>query len=91
VDRTNPAPHHLTLPGSCDAAGLRSAVAGLCAGFGTVTQIDILTMAEAEKRQALCLLRLESAEQERTLMETLGLTRFGEDLLVIVDMEPKSG
>lgn len=90
MERTNLSQRHLTLPGSCDAAGLRSAVGRLCAEFGKVTQIDILTMAEAEKRQALCLLRLESAEQERILMEALGLTRFGEDLLVIVDMEPKS-
>ena len=87
MDRTDLCAHHLTLPGSRDAAGLRSAVSRLCAGFGKVTQIDILTMAEAEKRQALCLLRLESAEQERILMEALGLTRFGEDLLVIVDLE----
>jgi hypothetical protein len=72
---------------SCgDAASLRSAVSGLCAEFGKVTRIDVLTMAEAEKRRALCFLRLESEAQERQLMTSLGVSRFGNDLLVIVDL-----
>jgi len=71
-----------------DAASLRSAVGALCAEFGKLTHIDILTMAEAEQRRALCFLRLESAAQERTLMTTLGVPRFGEDLLVVVDLQP---
>ncbi len=76
----------LSLPGCGDAASLRSAVREICAEFGKVTQFDILTVAEAEKRQALCLLRLESAAQERQLMTACGVPRFGEDLLVIVDL-----
>jgi hypothetical protein len=74
------------LAGCGDAASLRSAVSELCAEFGKVTRIDILTMSEAEKRQALCFLRLESAAQERQLMTNLGASRFGDDLLVIVDL-----
>jgi hypothetical protein len=58
----------------------------LCTEFGKVTRIDIFTMAEAEKRRALCFLRLESEAQERRLMTTLGASRLGEDLLVIVDL-----
>jgi len=73
-----------------DAASLRTAVSALCAEFGKPTRIDILTMAEAEKRQALCFLRLESAAQERELMTTLGVPRFGDDLLVVVDLQPAS-
>jgi hypothetical protein len=73
-----------------DAASLRTAVGALCAEFGKLTRIDILTMAEAEKRQALCFLRLESAAQERELMTTLGVPRFGDDLLVVVDLQPAS-
>ncbi len=90
MDRTDLARKHITLPGCHDASGLRSAVSQLCAEFGKVTQIDILTMAEAQNRQALCFLRLESADQERTLMDRLGVPRFGDDLLVIVDLEPIS-
>ena len=73
-----------------DAASLRTAVGALCAEFGKPTRIDILTMAEAEKRRALCFLRLESAAQERELMTTLGVPRFGDDLLVVVDLQPAS-
>ncbi len=77
-----------SLAGCGDAASLRSAVSALCAEFGRVTRIDILTMAEAEKRRALCFLRLESEAQERRLMSTLGVPRFGEDVLVVVDLAP---
>ena len=69
-----------------DTASLRSAIGELCAEFGTVTRIDILTMAEAEKRKALCFLRLESQAQELRLMAGLGVSRFGEDVLVVVEL-----
>ena len=75
-----------SLAGCGDAASVRYALSALCAEFGKVTHIDILTMAEAEKRQALCFLRLESEAQERQMMHACGVTRFGDDLLVIVDL-----
>jgi len=43
-------------------------------------------VAEAEKRHAVCFLRLESEAQESRLMASLGLGRFGEDVLVVVDL-----
>ncbi|HEY3077343.1 MAG TPA: hypothetical protein VGJ74_19395 [Burkholderiales bacterium] len=75
-----------SLAGCADVANLRSAVSEVCAEFGRVTKIDVFTMTEAEKRRALCFLRLESAAQEQQLMADLGAARFGEDLLVIVDL-----
>ena len=69
-----------------DPAGLRSAISEVCNEFGKVMRIDVFTMAQAEKRRALCFLRLESAAQERRLMATLGASRLGEDLLVVVDL-----
>ena len=69
-----------------DAASLRSAVSGLCAAFGRVTSIDIVTVAEPQKLQALCFLRLESEAQESQLMSSVGGLRFGSDVLVIVDL-----
>jgi hypothetical protein len=77
------------LAGCCDVGSLKSAVQGMCAEFGKLTRIDILTMAEAEKRRALCFLQLESEAQERQLMASLGACRFGNDVLVIVDL-PKA-
>ena len=74
------------LAGCCDVGSLKSAVQRMCAEFGRVTRIDILTMAEAEKRHALCFLRLESEAQESQLMTSLGVCRFGSDVLVVVDL-----
>ncbi|MGB5081298.1 MAG: hypothetical protein WBO23_11210 [Burkholderiales bacterium] len=54
--------------------------------FGEIAHMDILTMKRPGKRQALCLLRLQSAEQERQLMAHPGVTRFGNDLLLVVDL-----
>ena len=45
-----------------------------------------MTMAEAEKRRALCFLRLESEAQEIELMSRLGVSRFGNEVLVVVDL-----
>jgi hypothetical protein len=72
---------------SCrDADSLRSAMRALCTEFGEVTKMDFFTMAEAEKRRALCFLRLDSPDHEQVLMADLGAARFGDDLLVIVDL-----
>jgi hypothetical protein len=43
-------------------------------------------MIDAGKRQAVCLLRLDSSEHEQNLMAKLGAGRFGEDLCVVVDL-----
>jgi hypothetical protein len=48
--------------------------------------MQILTMKRPGKRQALCLLQLESMAQERRLMANPGVTRFGSDLLYVVDL-----
>ena len=75
-----------SLGGCADVGSLRSAVTDVCAEFGKVTKIDVLMMTEAQKRRALCFLRLESSAQEQLLIADLGATRLGEDLLVIVDL-----
>lgn len=69
-----------------DVQSLKTAVQALCAEFGKLTSIDVLTMAEAERRRALCFLRLESAAQEQQLIASVGASRFGEDVLVVVDI-----
>jgi hypothetical protein len=69
-----------------DVGSLDSALRKLCAEFGSVSQLDILTMIDAGKRQAVCLLRLDSSEHEQNLMTKLGAGRFGEDLCVVVDL-----
>lgn len=78
----------LSLSDCGDAVTLRSAVSDLCAEFGEVTRLDVVTMSEAEHRRALCFLRLASVAEEGRLMAGLGAARFGEDLLVVVDLQP---
>ncbi|HEX6156853.1 MAG TPA: hypothetical protein VFZ54_12550 [Burkholderiales bacterium] len=68
------------------AERLRAAILELCAEFGTVRSIDILTVLEARKKRALCFLRLESEAQETELVRTLGASRFGSEVLVVVDL-----
>jgi len=80
-----------SLAGCGDVDSLRSAIEGLGAEFGKVTSVDIVTLNETEKRRAVCFLRLESAAQERQLMESLGLSRFGQDVLLIVDLRLDAG
>ena len=69
-----------------DVSSLKAAVQDLCTAFGKVTHIDVLTIAETEKRQALCFLRLESLAQEQELMTSLNASRFGDDVLLVVDL-----
>jgi hypothetical protein len=73
-----------------DIPALRSAMQALCGEFGEVTRLDILTVAEAKKRHALCLVRLDSAAHEAQLITDVGAARFGDDLLVIVDLEKEN-
>lgn len=80
-----------SLAGCGDAASLRSAVSKVCGEFGGIERIDIFTMAAAEKRRGLCFLRLRSAAQEELLMSGLGASRFGDDVLVIVDLAAGAG
>ena len=76
-----------SLAGCGDAASLRLAVSKLCGEFGGIARLDIFTMTAVQKRRALCLLRLQTAAQEELLMSGLGASRFGDDLLVIVDLD----
>ena len=69
-----------------DVGSLDSALRKLCAEFGSVSQLDILTMIDAGKRHAVCLLRMDSSEHEQNLMTKLGAGRFGEDLCVVVNL-----
>ncbi|WP_395057534.1 hypothetical protein [Polaromonas sp.] len=70
-----------------DIGTLKPALHSLCSRYGSVARLDILAASQAGKRQALCFLRMGSAEQERHLMTELGVGRFGGDLVVIVDLQ----
>ena len=70
-----------------DINTLKPALHSLCSRYGSVARLDILAASQAGKRQALCFLRMGSADQENQLMSELGVGRFGGDLVVIVDLQ----
>ncbi len=70
-----------------DVQSLRPALHSLCTQYGSVARLDILAASQSGKRQALCFLRMDSAEQERQLMQDLGVGRFAGDLVMIVDLQ----
>jgi hypothetical protein len=74
------------LAGCKDVTYLRSAIRELFTEFGEIAHMDILTMEQPGKRQALCFFRLETAAQEQQLMANLGVARFGNELLCVVDL-----
>jgi hypothetical protein len=75
-----------SLAGCQDVASLRSTIYERFTEFGAIAHMDIVTMKQPGKRQALCFLRLESPTQEQRLMANPGVTRFGGELLFVVDL-----
>ncbi|MDB5966495.1 MAG: hypothetical protein JWQ72_2995 [Polaromonas sp.] len=72
---------------SCtDVSTLRSALYSLCSRFGSIRRLDILDACQQGQHQAMCFLRMDSAEQEKRMSRELGIGRFGGDLVVVVDL-----
>lgn len=69
-----------------DVATLKPALYRLCENFGRVARLDVLTAIHEGTRQAICFLKLESPEKEQTLMQTLGVGRFGGEIVFVVDL-----
>jgi len=74
-----------------DLGTLRSRVTELSARFGALSRLDILTAVHAGRQQAICFLRMQTAEQERRLMKTLGVGRFGGEIVFVVDLPEPTG
>ncbi|CAN5157714.1 hypothetical protein BH10PSE16_BH10PSE16_25940 [soil metagenome] len=71
-----------------DVTTLKPALHRLCETFGRVARLDVLTAMHEGTRQAICFLRLDSPEQEQTLMQTLGVGRFGGEIVFVVNLNP---
>ena len=69
-----------------DVKSLESALLNACSEFGSVSRLDIMTMIKAGKRQAVCLVRMDSTQQEHELLSKFGAVRFGEDICIVVDL-----
>ena len=74
------------LKGCPDIPALRRALQSVCSRFGSLQRLDILSGGQRGKRQVMCFLRMDSAEEERRLALELGIGRFGGDLVVVVEL-----
>ena len=73
-----------------NVAELRSAVRQICAPFGPIQRLDILTSVHEGVQQAICFLRLADRTHEPTLMTALGVGRFGGEIVFVVDLPDQS-
>ena len=69
-----------------DVATLKSMLRVVAAEFGAVRRLDLLTSMHEGRRQAICFLRMQTPEQEQSLMTLLGVGRFGGELVFVVDL-----
>jgi len=69
-----------------DVASLKSSLHQLCSEFGRITRLDILTAMHEGTKQAICFLRMERPEQEHQLMKTLGVGRFGGEVVFVLNL-----
>jgi hypothetical protein len=70
-----------------NAETLTPALHGLCSHFGPVEKLVILTAKHEGTKQAICFLRLASEVQEQTLMQSLGVGKFGGEVIIVVDLK----
>ncbi len=70
-----------------DVNSLRSALQDLCSRFGPLTRLDILTAMHEGTKQAFCFVRMEHPEQEQQLMKTLGVGRFGGEVVFVLNLD----
>ena len=69
-----------------DVSSLKSNLQQLAAEFGSARRLDILTSVHEGRRQAICFLRMQTPEQEQALMKSLGVGRFGGEIVFVVDL-----
>lgn len=69
-----------------DVNSLKSALYQLCSEFGRITRLDILTAMHEGTKQAICFLRMEKPEQEQQLMKTLGVGRYGGEVVFVIKL-----
>ena len=70
-----------------DVSSLKSNLQRMAAQFGAARRLDILTSVHEGRRQAICFLRMQTPEQEQALMKSLGVGRFGGEIVFVVDLQ----
>ncbi len=70
-----------------DVTTLKTALHELCSRFGRIARLDILTAKHEDTKQAICFMRMEQPEQEQKLMKTLGVGRFGGEVVFVLNLK----
>lgn len=70
-----------------DVSTLKPALHRLCEKFGSVARLDVLTAMHYGEKQAICFIRLVSPEKEEELIQTLGVGRFGGEIVFVVELD----
>lgn len=70
-----------------DVNSLKAALHALCSQFGRIVRLEILTAMHEGTKQAICFMRMEKPEQELLLMKTLGVGRFGGEVVFVLNLD----
>lgn len=73
-----------------DVATLKAMLHEVSAEFGSLRRLDILTSVHEGRQQAICFLRMQTPEEEQALMYSLGVGRFGGEIVFVVDLDAPS-
>lgn len=83
---TLPATEIENLQGRHDLAGVRAGMLRVCGSFGRVHNLTIFAVNHVDQPRAVCFVRMASAEEDQRIMASLGIGRFGGQLVVVVSL-----
>jgi hypothetical protein len=66
---------------------LRLAIESICAEFGKIARLNIISTTQGTRRQCVCFLRLDSEDAEQKLRQKYQTNAFASDLFFIVDVD----
>jgi hypothetical protein len=81
-------PGEPALADTADIFALRDRLHALFSGYGEVLRLDLVRADAGQTRRILCFVRMAREEEERALMQALGMGRFGGDLVLVLALDP---
>ncbi len=76
---------HEALP--TDIFALRDRLHALFSRYGRVQRLDLVRADQGQRQRAMCFLRMATPHEEQTVAQSLGLGRFGGDLVMVVALD----